>query len=137
VTSADEPYLDAVYKLQEYGGRARRKRSTGKETWPGRKQVFRHYRPDGSFDGDVLAPEDDPQSGEPLLKPVMRAGRRVTPRPTLADARALAANQLARLPEPLRALEEAAVPYPVAIAPSLAALAKAVDRANERAGVMV
>ncbi|HYL23554.1 MAG TPA: nicotinate phosphoribosyltransferase, partial [Burkholderiales bacterium] len=34
VTSADYPYLDAVYKLQEYAGRPRRKRSTGKATWP-------------------------------------------------------------------------------------------------------
>jgi nicotinate phosphoribosyltransferase len=37
-TSADQPYLDAVYKLQEYAGRPRRKRSTGKATWPGRSR---------------------------------------------------------------------------------------------------
>ena len=41
-TSSDAPYLDAVYKLQEYAGVPRRKRSEGKATWPGRKQVFRH-----------------------------------------------------------------------------------------------
>jgi nicotinate phosphoribosyltransferase len=40
-TSADAPYLDCAYKLQEYAGQARRKRSTGKATWPGRKQVYR------------------------------------------------------------------------------------------------
>ena len=40
-TSADAPTLDFVYKLQEYAGFARRKRSVGKETWPGRKQVWR------------------------------------------------------------------------------------------------
>jgi nicotinate phosphoribosyltransferase len=34
VTSPDAPYLDCVYKLQEYAGRARRKRSEGKATWP-------------------------------------------------------------------------------------------------------
>ena len=38
-TSSDAPQLDCVYKLQEYGGRPRRKRSAGKSTWPGRKQV--------------------------------------------------------------------------------------------------
>ena len=31
-TSADAPYLDCVYKLEEYAGRARRKRSEGKST---------------------------------------------------------------------------------------------------------
>lgn len=35
-TSADAPYLDCAYKLQEYAGRACRKRSEGKATWPGR-----------------------------------------------------------------------------------------------------
>ncbi len=40
-TSSDMPYLDCAYKLQEYAGRARRKRSEGKATWPGRKQVYR------------------------------------------------------------------------------------------------
>src|SRR3970282_1306077 len=44
--SADAPYLDCAYKLQEYAGRPRRKRSEGKATWPGRKQVYRRYRPD-------------------------------------------------------------------------------------------
>ena len=44
-TSADAPYLDCAYKLQEYEGRPRRKRSEGKATWPGRKQVFRRYTP--------------------------------------------------------------------------------------------
>ena len=42
-TSADAPYLDCAYKLQEYDGRPRRKRSEGKATWPGRKQVYRRY----------------------------------------------------------------------------------------------
>jgi nicotinate phosphoribosyltransferase len=40
-TSSDAPSLDAVYKLQEYDGVATRKRSAGKATWPGRKQVWR------------------------------------------------------------------------------------------------
>ncbi|MGZ8263808.1 MAG: nicotinate phosphoribosyltransferase, partial [Burkholderiales bacterium] len=35
VTSSDAPSLDAVYKLQEYAGKPRRKRSVSKATWPG------------------------------------------------------------------------------------------------------
>jgi nicotinate phosphoribosyltransferase len=118
-TSADAPYLDAVYKLQEYGGRACRKRSTGKATWPGRKQVYRSYAADGSFARDVVTVVDDPQPGEPLLAPVMRDGRRL-PQPDLAAARTHCLAQLARLPK--------TQPYPVEISPALAALAGEVDR---------
>ncbi len=42
-TSSDAPALDCAYKLQEYAGLPRRKRSAGKATWPGRKQVWRRY----------------------------------------------------------------------------------------------
>jgi nicotinate phosphoribosyltransferase len=127
VTSADHPYLDAVYKLQEYAGRARRKRSTGKATWPGRKQVYRHYDERGRFARDVVTVEGDVQPGEPLLEPVMQGGRRL-PQPGLAAARAHALAQLERLPERLRALAAAAEPYPVEIAPALHELAAEVDR---------
>lgn len=125
-TSSDLPYLDCAYKLQEYAGRARRKRSEGKATWPGRKQVYRHHGPDGRMVHDVVTLESDVQPGEPLLIPVMRGGRRLTPAPTLADSRSHAASSLARLPEPLRRL--AAFDYPVALAPALRELAAAVDR---------
>jgi nicotinate phosphoribosyltransferase len=131
VTSADAPSLDAVYKLQEYAGRPRRKRSTGKATWPGRKQVLRRYGPDGRFARDVVAVETDRQPGDPLVQHVMAGGKRLRPLPTLDEARAHARVQLERLPIPLRALEDAAEPYPVEIAPSLRALAAEVDAATE------
>jgi len=53
-TSSDVPALDCVYKLQEYAGIARRKRSANKATWPGRKQVWRRYGADGRMAGDLL-----------------------------------------------------------------------------------
>src|SRR5262249_42871769 len=56
-TSADVPALDCAYKLQEYAGIARRKLSTGKATWPGRKQVWRSYGPDGRMQRDRLSLE--------------------------------------------------------------------------------
>ena len=52
-TSSDRPALDCVYKLQEYDGIPRRKHSSGKVTWPGRKQVWRQYGRDGRMAGDV------------------------------------------------------------------------------------
>ena len=119
-TSADAPYLDAVYKLQEYAGRPRRKRSTGKATWPGRKQVYRHYAADGSFARDVVTLETDVQAGEALVHPVMRGGLRL-PQPDLAAARKHCLAQLDRLPGRR---------YPVEISPAVRALADEVDRST-------
>jgi nicotinate phosphoribosyltransferase len=124
-TSSDAPALDCAYKLEEYAGLARRKRSAGKATWPGRKQVWR-TDDDGRMAGDVITLEGDGQSGEPLLVPVMRVGHRVAPSPDLREIRARAAQSLAGLPEPLRRLEPQA--YPVHVSPALTALAESVDR---------
>ena len=126
-TSFDAPALDCAYKLQEYAGLARRKRSTGKATWPGRKQVWRHYGPDDRIARDILSIERDDQTGEPLIHPVMKGGRRIAPRPTLAEIRARAARDLERLPEPLRRLEPGAS-CPVKVADALVRLADEVDR---------
>jgi nicotinate phosphoribosyltransferase len=135
VTSADAPSLDAVYKLQEYAGRPRRKRSAGKATWPGRKQVYRHYGADGRFARDVVTEEQDVQPGEALIEQVMGGGRRLRALPALEASRARARAQLEQLPESLRTLEDATEPYAVEIAPSLQALAAAVDAVTEgRAG---
>jgi nicotinate phosphoribosyltransferase len=124
--SIDAPALDCAYKLQEYAGQARRKLSEGKVTWPGRKQVWRAYDADGRMRGDILSLETDAQPGEPLVVPVMRAGQRIAPAPTLAQIRARAAVDLARLPEKLRQLEPGAE-YPVKVADALTALAAQMD----------
>jgi nicotinate phosphoribosyltransferase len=125
-TSLDAPAFDCAYKLQEYAGQPKRKLSEGKVTWPGRKQVWRAYDPQGRMRGDILSVESDPQSGETLVVPVMRAGKRIAPSPTLPQIRARAAADLARLPEPLAQLETGA-DYPVKVADALSALAKQAD----------
>jgi nicotinate phosphoribosyltransferase len=127
VTSEDAPTLDCAYKLQEYAGLPRRKRSTGKATWPGRKQVWRSFGADGRMTGDVLSLEDDHQAGEPLIRPVMQAGRRLAPLPTLADMRGRFVHDLERLPEGLRGLTPG-TSYPVEVADALVRLASEVDR---------
>jgi nicotinate phosphoribosyltransferase len=125
-TSADAPYLDCAYKLQEYAGIARRKRSEGKATWPGRKQVYRQYCDDGMMSGDTVTVENSPCSGQPLLQLVMRKGKTQARQPTLSEIRTLARNQLNTLPEPLRQLRN--IPqYRVLITAELQALAKKVD----------
>ena len=126
-TSADRPYLDCVYKMQEYAGMPRRKRSEGKATWPGRKQVFRQFEASGRMAADILTVENDAQPGIPLLAPVMRAGRRLDRSPPLAELRRRGCTELAHLPEGLRQLSSSSA-YAVTVAPALEALADAVDR---------
>ena len=126
--STDAPSLDCAYKLQEYAGRPCRKRSEGKATWPGRKQVFRTYGSDGRFAHDVISLVDDAQPGEPLLHSVIRAGRRLATSPSLEAIRKHVAGEAARLPQNLRALDPATPAlYDVRIAPALEKLAAAVD----------
>jgi nicotinate phosphoribosyltransferase len=126
-TSSDVPSLDCVYKLQEYSGIPRRKRSEGKATWPGRKQVWRRFGPDDRMAGDALSREDDVQPGEPLIEPVMIGGKRRTDLPSLGEIRARTARNLVRLPPALQRLAPNAG-YPVEIAPALRTLASEVDR---------
>jgi len=126
-TSSDAPAFDCAYKLQEYAGLPRRKLAAGKATWPGRKQVWRHYGDDGHMAGDVFSVEDDNQAGEPLIYQLMRGGKRLSPVPTLGEIRAYAAHELQRLPAPLRDLEPETT-YPVKVGEALKDLAAAFDR---------
>lgn len=127
ITSSDAPSLDCAYKLQEYAGRPCRKRSEGKATWPGRKQVYRSHTGDRHLDHDVVTTHNDQLPGEPLLRPVMKDGRCLTSSPGLVEVRRLAAAQLGQLPESLRALETVPA-YDVRISLALQNLAQTVDR---------
>jgi len=126
-TSFDVPALDCAYKLQEYAGLPRRKRSTGKATWPGRKQVWRRCDSQGRMIADTLSTEDDRHEGDILIHPVMSSGRRIAPQPSLKDVRERARRELERLPLELRTTR-ASVPYPVQISPGLQQLAIISDR---------
>lgn len=126
-TSADAPYLDCAYKLQEYAGIACRKRSEGKATWPGRKQVFRELDANGCLLADYLTTADDNHAGFPLLIPVMQGGKRIAPQASLQAIRAHCLENLARLPETLRELTPSPI-YPVTVGSRLRELAATVDR---------
>ena len=132
-TSYDAPALSGVYKLVETIDHGEReltyKASAGKEMLPGAKQVVRAFGADGAMTGDRVVPAGtEPDGG--LLRPVMRAGR-ILVREELAAARERCLDQLARLPAPLRALEVADEPYPVAFDPAFQDL---LERAKERTG---
>lgn len=118
-TVADAPNLEAAYKLVSYAGQDRGKLSTGKVTYPGRKQVFRRTS-DGLFQGDIVVRSGEQPAGEALLHHVMAHGRRLRldPKP-LDSARNRLQEQLAQLPPELKALAPPERPYPVTISESL------------------
>lgn len=97
-TSSDMPYLGGVYKLTMYEGKPRVKHSVGKQTWPGRKQV---YRQQGR---DVVVLEGEHAQGEPLLHKIMEKGM-IRMLPTLEESREYARQRLQDLPDTLRGLD--------------------------------
>jgi nicotinate phosphoribosyltransferase len=121
--SYDAPSLESVYKLVRYDGRQVVKLSSGKQTLPGEKQVFR------SRQGDVLGMRDEDLPGERLLGAVMRDGVRLAPATTVAEARSRLESDLAALPEAVKRLEN---PERVAVGIS-AALRAAAAAAREDA----
>jgi len=123
----DAPSLDCVYKLQQYADRPCRKRSPWKETWPGPRQVYRRYDPNGRVCMDVLGCADESIEGKPLLHEVMVHGRRLGPPPPLSEIRRRCAEEVATLPIELRSLEKAGPP-PVKVSQRQHALAVEIDR---------
>ena len=57
--SADAPWTDCAYKLVEYDGRPVLKLSPGKQSLPGRKQVFRYRDESGIYVRDVVGLADE------------------------------------------------------------------------------
>ena len=127
-TSEDAPSLDCVFKLQEYGGEARRKRSQGKATWPGRKQVYRRRTGAGLFDGDMVTLASNSVDGDALIAPVMRNGERLVPAESLDRIRKRSRSELDSLPDNLKTLRGSEEAYPVEISAALKDLAASVDQ---------
>jgi nicotinate phosphoribosyltransferase len=126
--SHDAPDLDIAYKLCEYAGKGRLKLSKGKPVLPGRKQVFRLIE-NGQAVRDVIARADEDLPGRPLLQPVMVGGHRLPAgRVDIESARSYAREQIALLPDRVRALAPAQPPYPVEISPGLLRLQKELER---------
>ncbi|MBX3472194.1 MAG: nicotinate phosphoribosyltransferase [Planctomycetes bacterium] len=127
--SKDLPSLGGVYKVVEtrHGDQVRHpvKLSADKQTWPGKKQVWRRVE-GGVARGDVIALADEAAPGpghEPLLERVMLGGRRARPAPALADLRARCLARVDALPPEVLAIEDPG-PYPVRMSPGLLALAE-------------
>ncbi len=115
-TSRDVPALSVVYKLveTERAGRVEPKTKLSEEKvyYPGRKQMFRYSR-EGRYHHDLLARADEVYAdAQPLLQPLMKAGRRLSSPKPLAEVRSRALSNLDRLPGEFKALRDAPA-YPV------------------------
>ncbi len=106
MTVNDSPKLDVVYKLAELRDNNSvlytAKLTPGKESYPGKKQVFRVFK-DGKMSHDVVGLEDE-KLGEPLLKKVMEKGELAHPLPDWVAIREYVAGQISSLPEKLKDL---------------------------------
>jgi nicotinate phosphoribosyltransferase len=103
-TSRDSPVVNGVYKLvAERRGdtwRGVAKRSEGKGTLPGPKQVFRTFE-QATMVEDVVGKDDEQLEGEPLLVPAMRGGE-VVHTETMEQMRERTARNIDSLPIELR-----------------------------------
>ncbi|HEX8765871.1 MAG TPA: hypothetical protein VF740_11960, partial [Candidatus Acidoferrum sp.] len=88
-------------------------------TYPGRKQVFRFSGREGKFSEDVVSLDTEFLAGsDPLLVPVMRAGKRIAatdrnPLATMKKAQGRHLGDRGRLPGRIVALGQALPAFPV------------------------
>ncbi|MHC5005416.1 MAG: nicotinate phosphoribosyltransferase, partial [Planctomycetota bacterium] len=132
----DAPAVDMAYKLVAYAGQPRLKLSADKAIHPGTKQVYRTVA-DGRVRGDVICGLEEPATGQPLLQPVMRGGRRLPAACLGLEAiRSYAMAQLEQLPDDLRRIDHDAggVPYPVRFSDALTQARRDMEREHEPAG---
>ena len=109
ITAKPVAAVSGVYKLVEDEAGAKIKLSSGKKTYPGKKQIYRVENQDGTYAYDVLALENEVLEDEkvegtllPLLEQVVCDGKRVRERISLAETREYVSNYVKKLPDKLK-----------------------------------
>jgi len=105
ITSADAPYFDIAYKLVEYEGKPKYKLSPGKETFPYKRQIYRYYE-SGKMSYDESVKWETERKGEKLVEKVIEGGRLIKNLPDLKHIRETVMEELSRLPEKLKSIDE-------------------------------
>ncbi|MBV9387193.1 MAG: nicotinate phosphoribosyltransferase [Chroococcidiopsidaceae cyanobacterium CP_BM_ER_R8_30] len=132
--------VNGVYKLVEIDGIPVMKESSGKITYPGRKQIFRSLE-GGQLKRDRLGlVSESPEQEMPLLQVVMKQGQRIYEPETLEEIRVRTAASVAALPSQTRQIDEP-MPLLVDVSGALMELTEQTRKGNEpqrsqpRAGV--
>jgi nicotinate phosphoribosyltransferase len=111
--SADQPFLDLVYKLVRYEERDVCKQSVGKKTVAGAKQIFRFRDATGLLVEDVIGSRgEEVPAAEKLLHRVMENGQICRALPSLEEIRHRFSSEFAALPAAYKQLH-APPSYPV------------------------
>ena len=118
--SADSPYTDIAYKLVQFNGRPIMKLSSGKKTLVAPKQVFRRKK-NSRLIADTIALRQEMLEGEPLLRAVMRGGKRTGERETLEAIRGRFKEEFEKLAPATKSIENPQM-HPVGISDRLESL---------------
>ncbi len=110
--------VNGVYKLVEIDGIPVMKQSSGKLTYPGRKQIFRCFEGEKVKQDRLGLVTESPVSEMPLLQVVVKEGERLQRRETLAEIGERTAVTVAALPAEVRCLDNS-VPWRVEISGEL------------------
>lgn len=109
LTVSDRPVLEVVYKLAEMVSSSGEKiyvakLTPGKQSLPGKKQVFRTFDENGKIVKDIIG-LDNESFGQPLLVPYIVNGQANVELPDLGTIKNHINDQLNRLPGELKDLE--------------------------------
>jgi nicotinate phosphoribosyltransferase len=121
--------VNGVYKLVEIEGIPVMKQSTGKPSYPCKKQIFRKFE-EGKIIGDRLGlmSEEAQENEQPLLKLIMREGQRLQKPETLAEIAQRTRENIKKLP-----LETREIDQPKSIAVEISSpLLKLTEKTKER-----
>ena len=126
--------VNGVYKLVEIDGIATMKQSSGKATYPGRKQIYRQVA-EGKFIKDRLAltSEAPLENEQALLQLVMKQGQRLQPPEPLEEIQKRTAASVATLAASTRQLNDP-TPLPVDISDALQKLTLSTQRQQKIKG---
>ncbi|MGB3652354.1 MAG: nicotinate phosphoribosyltransferase [Rivularia sp. (in: cyanobacteria)] len=112
--------VNGVYKLVEIDGIPVMKQSSGKVSYPGRKQIFREFVEGIKADTLGLVSENHPDK-QPLLKLFMKDGKRLEPPCIIKTIKERTAASVLSLPAEIRNLS-CSRSMPIEISPELQAL---------------
>jgi len=130
-TSRDDPALNGVYKLvgirtksnnlkgSKYQTIYKRKKSPGKENFPGPKQVHRLIRKNILVTDILTLDDEEVTDGIPMLKHYINDGKVREILPSIMEIRSWCRNQISMLPQKFRSLDCVPESLPVVISEKL------------------